>query len=800
MAPPLPPLPPDELPEDELEGAPDIAPEGAIDMEAMLAQATAPEEGLDVLRDRLPPASSVEIEERTPLDGSALDAGEDALEGESETEVEEEPDDVTEREPETDPEQEEMRKDTLRTLYGEGFPLADEDEPDETDWASWAKELWDRHSAGVQTRLHLVERNRLFRKGVQWVSAVGVGPWREPPKPRDAARVVRNLIAPALDQRVQVISEQRPGFQAEAQSMDPKAMRKAEAQQIALEYQWHAQNMQSVTRELAYWSGTDGVSFGECYWDPDAGPWDEFTVDVKGQQLSKPRQTPLGDVRTRVRRIEHVRVSDNASATVRPWYWIVKDIISRADAAAQYGTLLAKTPDESSVGAASGDMQGTTGAMRQGFLLPEKDELLRDQETVERYTVYCEPSEFLRKGLQLSVVGNVVAYLGPLLVGRVPIFRFTDGSTDPSFFPQPIMDSWIDAQMRMNAVLSKWVENVRLNSGPKLLGREGSIASETLIGGTMTMIGVKGLGDINQAVRPLDSFSLSTDAKELLAMEQKAFEDMSGWNDTSRGQFSSEQSGRAILAIREQLERTFAPPVNAAAEAMTEWARIQLPFMRWGYDQPRTIAVMGASRPDLARELSSEDFNGAAEVFIDPETLMPMPRALRLFLLQDMRQRGDISPQEYRKRLPFAWVRSIGTPSEDHEARARRVVEAIRQSGNPSALPLLWQDNEAIHQDVLERELILPDDTPPPLRQAALQRWQMLAQQAAQKMGMVPQTAPQAQAAPKGGRQGQGAGAPPGGQAMLGGNPGTAAAPVLKVGGTADERRAGRQFDRMSPA
>jgi len=27
-----------------------------------------------------------------------------------------------------------------------------------------------------------------------------------------------------------------------------------------------------------------------------------------------------------------------------------------------------------------------------------------------------------------------------LLIGIVPLFRFTDGSSDPSFYPAPIMD------------------------------------------------------------------------------------------------------------------------------------------------------------------------------------------------------------------------------------------------------------------------------------------------------------------------------------------------------------------------
>src|SRR5574339_523466 len=50
----------------------------------------------------------------------------------------------------------------LQALYGAAFPLL-EPNPDDASWVKWSKTLWDRHRSGVQNRLHLVERNRLFR-------------------------------------------------------------------------------------------------------------------------------------------------------------------------------------------------------------------------------------------------------------------------------------------------------------------------------------------------------------------------------------------------------------------------------------------------------------------------------------------------------------------------------------------------------------------------------------------------------------------------------------------------------------
>lgn len=736
-----------------------------------------------------PPAFSIELDERTDW-VSALQLRLEAL-------------DEVGAPPQIDQPDPEIRR-AMEILYGSDFPLLDPD-ADDQDWASWADGLWDRHTSGVESRLHLVERNRFFRRDMQWVSAQGLGVWREPLKPRDAARCVHNVIAPALDQRVQLVSEQRPGFRTRPATHDPADMKKAEAQQYGLEYQWDQQEMPRILANMAYWTGTDGVCFCELQWDPERGPWHEaFGVDQMGQQVpmgpdgqpaETPHKFPLGDIRPVVRRIEHVRVSAEADATQKPWYWIIKDVIPAAQAIREYGKEV--VGDDQTRSTRMGERLGILGSMpsqRLGYMIPEPGELLLDQDTVDRITVYCEPSEYLTKGLHLIIIGQKVAYHSGLMWGVVPMLRLTDGTTDPAFFPRPVMDGWVDVQMRLNAILSRWVENLRLNAGPRIISKANSLVGETFVGGILSNLEVKGLGNVADSVRPLQGFSLAGDAGLLWDLHMKTFEDLSGWNQVSRGQFSSEQSGKAILAIRESLERVFAPPIQAAAQFATDWGKISLAGMHWGFDIPRVVGVVGSGRPDLGRALVADDFDGVIDVFVDPETLMPMPRALKQVLLKEMVQMGVMSPQEYRRRSAFDYIRQIATPDEDHEARANRCVEALRNGAWPD---LLWQDNEAIHQDVLERQLILPDDTDPMIRQMALQRWDMLGQQALMKVqamgGMMPMPQPGSPTGgppnPNGGAAQPGADSQP---SLEGGSP------VLQYGGTGPNAQS-KEFDARTP-
>jgi hypothetical protein len=116
-----------------------------------------------------------------------------------------------------------------------------------------------------------------------------------------------------------------------------------------------------------------------------------------------------------------------------------------------------------------------------------------------------------------------------------------------------------------------------------------------------------------------------------------------------------------------------------------------------------------------------------------------------------------------------------------------------------------WQDNEAIHQDVLEREILLQDDLSPEIIQVANERWLALAEQATQKQGGVPGAPPMGggpnNPAPSGGPPA--ASVPqmsPGALPLAANNPPMGVVGLMQegMGGVSEEELAAQQADTAS--
>ena len=647
------------------------------------------------------------------------------------------PDEIMGGADEIDPKAIGRRRRAIEAMYGSHCPLSME-RPDDADWVSWAEQLWQSRAEYMTAVMHRAEKLRLMRQGSQWISSKGMSPWREPPKPKDVIRRVVNMIGPALDWRLQVLSEQRPGVRAKPRTMDPDDVRRATASNLVLEAAYYSQKFQQVLKEAAYWAQTDGVAFVRTYWDTERGMYDN---EMGGQ---------LGDHAARVYRIEQVRVSSNATAIEEPIWWCVREVMPKSEAVAMYGSRVA---DEGMSGVPEhlglSGKQGSFRALEQNLWTHDAS-LVGEYDTVDRYTVFLKPnSQFLPRGLELVVVGRMVVSLGDIPIGCVPMSRLSDGSSDPAFFPVPVAEQWVDDQMALNAIESKILENIRRNSGGRVMAKAQALVTETMRGGNDSVIEVRAPGSLSDVIQPLQGFSVGADVKETRASLIKRLEDLTGYNDTARGGMSAGASGRAILAVREQLERVFAPSIFAAAVMTKGWAKQTLAWTRWGYDVPRLITSLGKDRPDLGREIAGQDIDTELEIELEEETMFPVPRSVRRYELDNMLQMGVIDIPEYRRRLSYADTGTMQTPDAVQEARAMRVCDAIR-TGAPVP-PMLWQDDEAIHQDVLERELILSAGTPDDQMAMANQRWMELAQQQAMKMGGMPPGGAAMGGAPMGG-------------------------------------------------
>lgn len=616
----------------------------------------------------------------------------------------------------------EAKKKALKAIFGDAFPLVLDHEPTDDDWTRYLETLWVSRTPGVQRQIWQAERQRQFRAGAQYQSRINAyGAWREPAIPKDTVRIVDNCIRPALAWQMQVVAEQRPGWSFKPTNTDADRLRKANAQQRAVEYQYDSQKMRIKIQEAIYWAQTDGASFAMTYWDPEAGPWEEL------EQGRGP--VPLGEPCTKVYRIEQVRVSPEASSTVEPMDWLVREILPLSQAVALYGPEVADALDQQLLAQQVSQFSTTN----QYAYHP----LFQDQRTVSRYTFFARKSPWLPQGLTVIVVGKKLVY-GPvgLLMGRVPMIRFTDGSEDPAFYPQARIQLAIAPQMRVNMLWSKWYESIRKNAGGRFATKTNAVSSETFIGGETSLLEVRSSGPISDSIMPIQGFTVGADIKEALDREKAIIGDLTGYTKEARGQFSSDQSGRAILAQREQLERVFAPLVMATAEAMSEWAKQMVGWMRFGYQIPRKIAITGKDRSDLATELTAADLDGIVDVTVDPETMVPQPKALRQWLLDNAYDRQLISKEQWLERSPFGDVRDMEGPAKVQFAKAKRITEALRL--RQPAEKMQYQDDEATMQNILERDLILAGGVDDDIRSAALQLWQEYAQQAQQKRGPQP--------------------------------------------------------------
>src|SRR5690606_5308689 len=140
-------------------------------------------------------------------------------------------------------------------------------------------------------------------------------------------------------------------------------------------------------------------------------------------------------------------------------------------------------------------------------------------------------------------------------------------------------------------------------------------------------------------------------------------------------------------------------------------------------------------------------------VYCDPETLMPMPRALRNQMLFDLYTQGVISLAEYKSRAPFALIQDVYSGEQAQWSRAQRINEVLTQNWQrfdmlaerdpllpflpENGVTVLWAANPLVHQAAL-LELVLDDRKPWKLRRLALERYVIYQElQLAQQGGSV---------------------------------------------------------------
>lgn len=662
-------------------------------------------------------------------------------------------------------------------VYGTNFP--DPAEQDGAKWRAWLDSRVKEQEGIIRDkRLHWA-RHRHFRAGRQWISQRDGRVWREMDNDKNELRMTLDLIGPTLDFRLGIIDEQRPGFKALPLGFGVRAREMAEAQQRVAEHYYHCLKGQLLMREAAGYAQTDGAAFIRVFVDKNGGPVVKdvrmveqtdaryadlvaqgYEVDEATQQVVLPmdeegniapvgsevREYNEGDIGSDVIQAHEVWFDPEANSVNGPhrrakWAFIMR---VRNLQSARIETGDPKLPAESSNIARDPVLDSVDTAVMGSFQrgLPPFPMARQERgETTVEFFLYIAPNKEagLDKGLWRRIVGNkLMGGSDELPGGKIPLARLSDGSSDSSMFPRPVVSTWVPDQLTINALVTKIVEHVRLWAAGRVISQKGTMVSEsftTITGSLMEYTGAK--------PELLDAPRLVPDIWSSLQFFVKKLEDKGGWNDLARGRVTGEGSnfedisGRAILAAGERLERTFGPMIRATADGMSELAVLWVDYCRWLFETPRMLNIVG--RGDLAKAIDGKDLGYDSTVYMDPESLMPMPRAVKQQLLFEMLKIGLITAEQFNKRAPYAEVRDINMGDTEQWERAQWINTSLQerweemsqaaQSDPMSAfvpemggIAVLWQDDVAAHKRAL-LEIALDERKPLPLKDLALSRW-----------------------------------------------------------------------------
>lgn len=680
------------------------------------------------------------------------------------------------------------RHERLQRKYGPRFPdldlLESEESPQERGkmWREWFDDQIESQGEAMQDkRLHWT-RHRLFRWGHQWISSRDGRKWREMEARGNRIRRTFNIVGPGLDFRLGLLEEQRPGWKHDPiPGMGVDGRETADAQHSLVEWHYRTQKAWRLVR-LGYANAqTDGVCFLQVYIDQTAGPVIERVRPVSSDEenyhsykaagyevdeggiirlplgptsevlgVGEPASTFTGgEIRTRLL-LANETYADLEAETIRgpnaPARWFMirrpRDLYS---ARLETGDMELKADDSARLADVHADGMDLTQRWQMGLPPYPRKRVRYDQDSVWDFTVYLSPDEDVGdEGLWVRVVGETEMKRGPLPGGVIPVVRITDGSSDPELYPRPCMSDWISDQVSINALGSKILEFARMHAGSRLLALKDTVIEETYSSIVGSIINYRGQKPELQAPG-----RVSPDLWSMFLNMVNRLEDQTGHNSLSRGKVSDvdsgfqDVSGRAVLGAREMMERQFGPMIRAAADGLTDWAELIVIYAQYLYKTPRLIPMVG--RPDLAKRIDSETLKGQPNVYVDPETLMPMPRALRNQMLIDHLDRGLITVAEYQKRAPYAEIRSLNYGDLDQENRAQWIntvveerweelseMEAEELYSAATGLGIFWQDTPEIHMRAIE-EIILDERKPWPMRKLMADRWGIYAELARSK-------------------------------------------------------------------
>lgn len=236
-----------------------------------------------------------------------------------------------------------------------------------------------------------------------------------------------------------------------------------------------------------------------------------------------------------------------------------------------------------------------------------------------------------------------------------PCIEFCDDLAPGQFWPDAFVERMVGLSSEYNEYRSKIAENMAMHFFPKLVVPKNlNLSADAYTSEAGERLDVNAIPGQDFMPKFLQPANVIGDAWNILSTIRKEMDDITLIYPSAVGGTGGSNSGFQTNLLQEAADQVHGPAIARNAMALEEaYVKIRH-LMKTFYTVPRLITIAGKNNIPEVYEFSQAQIDEQADVRIEPDTMMPMLRSVRVDMIRGMYMDGlfgDPKDQQVRKRV-----------------------------------------------------------------------------------------------------------------------------------------------------
>ena len=427
-----------------------------------------------------------------------------------------------------------------------------------------------------------------------------------------------------------MVTANRPAFQARSTNMDYKSLAQTDLANSLLEYYMREKKVERFLKNATEQAIIMGSGYIKLEWNSEIGPADDF---IDGNVLR------TGDIVCKNISILDV-VFDSTKESHEDLDWVItRTWKNKFDLAAKYPEMAEKIKK----------LQTKSDIYKWNFIRSGYDITV----DVPVYEFYHKETEALDDGRYLMFLDqDIVLSDGPMPYKSLPIYRISPGEIIGTPYGYTPMFDLLPVQEAVNSLYSTVLTNQSTFGVQSVAVPRGSDLTSASFEGGMNLMEYNFIPGAPNGGRP-ESINLTQTPPEIFDFMQLLVNDMetlSGISSVVRGNpEASLESGAALALVQSQalqfmsgLQHSYISLIESVGTGIIE-------MIQQFASAPRIAAIVGENNKTEMKEFTKADVSGIARVAVDVSNPLSMTHAGRVQIAEQLMQMmpEKLTPESY---------------------------------------------------------------------------------------------------------------------------------------------------------